>query len=98
VFTTRSGGPLDERNLPQQDFVRVLKAAELPEDIRLYDLRHTAATLALAAGVPTKVVPEMLGHASAAFTLNVYSHVLPHRQDSAAAQVEALLMGPRRKM
>ena len=97
MFTTRSGGPLDERNLAQQDFVRILEAAKLSEDFRLYDLRHTAATLALAAGVPPKVVSEMLGHASAAFTLDVYSHVLPHMQDSAAAQVEALLMGPRRK-
>jgi len=69
----------------------VLKAANLPEDFRLYDLRHTAATLALCAGVPPKVVSEMLGHASAAFTLDVYSHVLPHMQDSAAAKVEALL-------
>lgn len=69
----------------------MLKAAKLPEDFRLYDLRHTAATLALCAGVPPKVVSEMLGHASAAFTLDVYSHVLPHMQDSAAAKVEALL-------
>lgn len=91
IFTTRAGGPLDERNVAQQDFVRVLKAAKLPEDFRLYDLRHTAATLALCAGVPPKVVSEMLGHASAAFTLDVYSHVLPHMQDSAAAKVEALL-------
>jgi integrase len=99
IFTTRRGGPLDERNVAQQDFIRVLKAAELPQDLRLYDLRHTAATLALAAGVPPKVVSEMLGHASAAFTLDVYSHVLPHMQDSAAAKVEALLMnaGPPKK-
>jgi integrase len=55
----------------------VLNAAKLPTDFRLYNLRHTAATLAFAAGVPPKVVAEMLGHASAAFTLDVYSHVLP---------------------
>ncbi len=91
MFTTRTGGPLDERNVAQQDFRRVLSAARLPIDFRLYDLRHTAATLALSAGVPPKVVSEMLGHASAAFTLDVYSHVLPHMQDSAAAKVEALL-------
>ena len=65
-------------------------------DFRLYDMRHTAATLALSAGVPPKVVSEMLGHASAAFTLDVYAHVLPHMQDSAAAQVEALLLNRKR--
>ena len=97
IFTTRTGGPLDERNVAQQDFIRVLNAAKLPTDFRLYDLRHTAATLALAAGVQPKVVSEMLGHASAAFTLDVYSHLLPHMQDSAAAKVGKLLMGRQRK-
>jgi len=96
IFTTRKGGPLSERNVAQQDFIRVLGAAGLPLDFRLYDLRHTAATLALSAGVPPKVVSEMLGHASAAFTLDVYAHVLPHMQDSAAAQVEALLLNRKR--
>ena len=97
IFTTRTGGPLDERNVAQQDFIRVLNAAKLPTAFRLYDLRHTAATLALAAGVQPKVVSEMLGHASAAFTLDVYSHLLPHMQDSAAAKVGKLLMGRQRK-
>jgi hypothetical protein len=62
--------------------------------IRLYDLRHTAATLALSAGVPPKVVAEQLGHASAAFTLDVYSHLLPHMQEEAAIKVEQILAGP----
>jgi integrase len=61
-------------------------------DIRLYDLHHTAATLGLAAGVSPKIVSEQLGHASVAFTLEVYSHVLPHMQEAAANKVEALLM------
>ncbi len=69
----------------------MLQAAGL-EQIRLYDLRHTFATLALSAGVPVKVVSEALGHASAVLTLDTYSHVLPHMQDEAAARVEALLL------
>lgn len=73
----------DNGNLAQQDFIRILNAAGLPTTFRLYDLRHMAATFALAAGVPPKVVSEMLGHTSAAFILDVYSHVLPHMQDSA---------------
>jgi Phage integrase family len=74
---TRTGGPLDERNVAQQDFIRVLNAAKLPTDFRLYDLRHTAATLSLAAGIQPKVVSEMLGHASAAFTC-VLPPAAPH--------------------
>jgi len=48
----------------------------------------------LAAGVSPKIISEQLGHASVAFTLDVYSHVLPHMQDAAAEKVETLLGGP----
>jgi len=92
VFTNETGGPVDRHNLSNRDFRRILTNAGLPQ-IRLYDLRHTAATLALVAGVPVKVVSEQLGHASVALTLDTYSHVLPHMQDDAAAKVEALLAG-----
>ena len=93
IFVNSNGNPLNERNLVQRNFQIILERAKLPR-IRLYDLRHTAATLALGAGVPAKVVSEQLGHASVAFTLDTYSHVLPHMQESAAAQVEALLFEP----
>ena len=73
-----------------REFKRLLREAGLPQ-MRLYDLRHTAATLALTAGVPAKVVSEQLGHASSAFTLDVYAHVLPHMQSEAAVRVAALL-------
>jgi hypothetical protein len=49
----------------------------------------------LAAGVSPKIISEQLGHASVAFTLDVYSHVLPHMQDAAAEKVEALLRDPK---
>jgi integrase len=66
-------------------FRSMLALAGLPR-IRLYDLRHSAATIALAAGVSPKVESEQLGYASTAFTLDTYSHVLPHMQDEAAPQ------------
>jgi integrase len=91
IFTTPSGRPIDSDKLARQ-IKSILEQAGLPM-IRLYDLRHTGATLALAAGVPPKVVSEQLGHASAAFTLDIYSHVLPHMQEEAAAKVEAVLTG-----
>lgn len=89
MFKTMSGDPINADCLAKH-FKSVLRLAGLPK-IRLYDLRHTAATLALAAGVPPKVVSEQLGHASAAFTLDTYAHVLPHMQDEAAAKCERLL-------
>ncbi len=93
IFVNSNGNPLNERNLVQRNFQIILDRAKLPR-IRLYDLRHTAATLALGAGVPAKVVSEQLGHASVACTLDTYSHVLPDMQEAAAAQVEALLFEP----
>jgi integrase len=89
AFTTATGRPIHSDKLSQR-FKAILRQAGLPA-LRLYDLRHTAATLALSAGVPPKVVAEQLGHASAAFTLDVYSHLLPHMQHEAAARVEGLL-------
>ena len=91
IFTTPRGEPINEEYLVRKHFKPILREAGLP-DIRLYDLRHTSATLALTVGVPPKVVSEQLGHASAAFTLDTYSHVLPHMQEEAAAKMEAALM------
>ena len=59
--------------------------------IRLHDLRHTHATHLLAAGTNIRVTSERLGHASVAFTLDVYGHVLPGQQADAAAAVAALV-------
>jgi integrase len=66
---------------------------ELLPVIRLHDLRHTHATLLLAAGEPVKVVSERLGHASATITLTVYQHVHPGMGREAAARFAALLDG-----
>ncbi len=64
--------------------------AGLPR-MRFHDLRHTAATLLLGRGVNPKIVSEMLGHASIAFTLDSYSHALPDMQAQAAVGLDAAL-------
>ena len=89
VFKTKYGGPINSDYLARQ-FKEIVRRAGLAE-MRLYDLRHTAATLALTAGVSAKIISEQLGHATSAFTLDVYSHVLPHMQTEAAKKVETLL-------
>lgn len=71
-------------------FARLVERTDLPR-IRLHDLRHTHATHLLAANVNVRVVSERLGHASTAFTLDVYGHVLPGQQADAAAAVAALV-------
>jgi len=56
-----------------------------------HGLRHTSATLLLAAGVPPHVVQRRLGHKKVEMTLGIYSHVLPSMQQEAAAKLAALL-------
>jgi integrase len=91
VFATAEGSPLMPRNLLSRHFKPTLKRAELPKSIRLYDLRHSCATLLLAAGENPKVVSERLGHSGIAMTLDVYSHVLPSMQQAAAEKLEKML-------
>jgi integrase len=71
---------------------KALGEDQLPR-IRLHDLRHTHATLLLAAGEPVKVVSERLGHANAMITLTVYQHVHPGMGRQAADRFAALLRG-----
>ena len=90
VYATSSGEPFSDRNINRQYFKPLLKDAGLP-DIRLYDLRHTCATLLFSLGENPKIVSERLGHADVALTLNTYSHVLPDMQESAAKKMEDVL-------
>ena len=95
VFATATGEPLSIRNLITRNFKPILLRAGLPESLRLYDLRHSCATLLLAQGEHPKVVSERLGHASVTLTLDTYSHVLPTMQQQAAERLEAVLYGDR---
>jgi integrase len=77
------------KNFTDRHFKPILKKAELPS-IRLYDLRHTMATLLLSESVNPKIVQERLGHSSIVLTLDTYSHVLPTMQEDATAKLENL--------
>ncbi|MDQ3694288.1 MAG: site-specific integrase [Chloroflexota bacterium] len=89
IFSVRDGGPINPNNIVR-NFNAIIKAKKLRR-IKVHELRHTAATLMLLAGVPAKVVSERLGHASIAITLDTYSHVLPSMQVDAAAAMDRLL-------
>jgi integrase len=91
VFTSADGRPLQPQNV-SQSFVNTIRRLGLPM-IRLHDLRHTSASLALAAGIHPKVVSERLGHSSIAITLDTYSHVVPGLQEAAASTLASLVLG-----
>jgi integrase len=84
-------GQLMPGNLKRRHFRPILERANLPLSLRLYDLRHTCATLLPAAGEHPKVVSERLGRASITLTPDVYSHVLPTTQEAASQKLEKIL-------
>jgi len=93
VFCTKIGRPIDGCELLRSSFRPLLVRAGLPR-IRFHDLRHTAATLLLAAGAHPRVVAERLGHSTPAITLAVYSHVTQTMQRGATATLDAVLSAP----
>jgi integrase len=88
---TRQGRPLAPRFIARS-FKRLLNLAGLP-DTRVYDLRHTCATLLFAQGVHARVVMEILGHSQISLTMNTYTHVAPQLQNQAAGLMVDLLSG-----
>jgi integrase len=91
VFCRVDGGPLHPERF-SRTFTDRSRQLELPA-IRLHDVRHSWATVALEAGVHPKVVQERLGHANISVTLDVYSHVTEALHTDAAARVAAVIFG-----
>ncbi len=85
-----TGKLLSIPNLTYRYFRPILEKAKLPQ-MRLYDLRHSCATLLLMAGENPKVVSERLGHSTIVLTLDTYSHVLPTMQENATTRLEKRL-------
>lgn len=89
VFAREDGQPIHP-DLFSQIFDRTVERLDVPR-IRLHDLRHTHATLGLAAGVQPKVMSQRLGHATVAFTQDVYVHAIPEREEEAASTIADLI-------
>lgn len=73
---------------------RVVKEGKLVEyagKVRFHDLRHTFATVALQSGIDVKTVSNMLGHYSAGFTLDTYTHVTDQMQKAAAQRMQGVM-------
>lgn len=90
VFTWENGRDVNP-DVIRQRFNRLSERCGLPH-IRLYDIRHTYATTALKSGVNPKIVSTRLGHASVAFTLDVYSHALPGMDRDAAHEIASMFV------
>jgi len=102
VFTAPRGGPLRESKFVPGRFKPAIGAANqalaqldsdgrpelLPEALRLYDLRHTAASLMIRQGASIKAVQKQLGHATASITLDTYGHLFPDELEALAGRLE----------
>lgn len=86
VFTNEGGGNLAISTF-YKTFKRIAATIGRP-DARPHDLRHTAATVAIASGADVKSVQSMLGHATASFTLNVYAHTSEKMMEDTAARMQ----------
>jgi len=92
VFCNELGEPV-RPDAVTRAFTQQIRTAGL-SPIELHGLRHTHATLGLAAGVPVKIMSERLGHAKTAITEDLYMHVDPTMQHGAAETLGAIILGP----
>ena len=89
MFTNRLGQPLHGVSVTRR-LTRLLRDAGL-RTLRYHDLRHGAATLMAAQGVPARVAMEVLGHAHISTTMEIYAHVAPDLQREATERIAELL-------
>jgi integrase len=90
VFVGRYGAQWNHSNFRGRFWKEAVRRAGLPEELRFHDLRHTYASFLVQAGVHVREMAELLGHASAQITLDLYSHIMPGAKATTAAKLGAL--------
>jgi integrase len=86
LFHTEEGTFLRNTNFTRRIFIPALKSAEVKK-IRIHDLRHTAASIAISAGATPNMVKEMLGHSDVQLTMRVYAHIFEADREKVAGNV-----------
>ncbi|HSF86639.1 MAG TPA: site-specific integrase, partial [Acidimicrobiia bacterium] len=87
-FTSPQGAPLRHSNFRRQVWYTAVERAELPEGLRIHDLRHTCASLLIAADANPKAVQAHLGHSSIAVTMDRYTHLFPSDIEALVGRLE----------
>ena len=87
VFSGRDGGPLRRSTFRRRVWLPAIERAGLAP-LRFHDLRHSAASLLIAANVHPKIIQTRLGHSSITVTLDVYGHVLPRLDEAVSTALE----------
>jgi len=90
VFPNSKGKPRDRRNLVTRDFEKALEAAHLRK-IRFHDLRHSYASLCIAAKMDPKAIQTAMGHSSIRVTLDIYGHLFPGSYDDSMERLAGII-------
>lgn len=93
VFAMDDGRPVLLRTLDRRHFKPILKRAGLPQTTRIYDLRHSCASLLIRSGESAAVVAARLGHSDPAFTLKTYVDTGADQQKIASEKIARILAG-----
>jgi integrase len=88
VFRSPEGAPLRHSNFWRRVWVPAVRSADVPEGLRIHDLRHTCAALLIAEGAHPKVIQEHLGHSSITVTMDTYGHLFPSQMEELAIRLD----------
>jgi integrase len=104
VFTTTNGAPLHAKNVTEESFHQICDRAGIPystrerqrgpaaeRGLRLYDLRHSCASLLIAQGIPLRTIQEILRHTNIRTTADRYTHLVPQVVSDALASMDRAL-------
>jgi integrase len=91
VFTSYRGDPIRLQNFRRRVWEPAVTRAGLPDGLRIHDMRHTAASILVNAGVPMKSVQEHLGHSSITVTMDRYSHLNDQSRRQVATVIDGLI-------
>ena len=90
IFSTLDGTPMRRSNLRRSHFIPVLKTAKIPH-LRIHDLRHSMASIGIAAGIGAKILADRLGHTTTRLTQDRYAHILAGIDGGAAQAIDRML-------
>ncbi len=89
--TYKAGTPLRNSNFAKKLWKPALAAADLPSNLKIHDMRHTAAALMIATGAHSEHIKRHLGHSSITVTMDLYGHLFPSEADAIADQLDQML-------
>jgi integrase len=95
VFTAPRGGPLRRDLLFKRILRPAIETANLPQGLRLHDLRHSCAALLIELGAHPKAIQERLGHSSITVTMDVYGHLFPALDEALTERLEEVFQSAR---